>query len=111
MNIQHSLPPPKKAAETQYPVTMAIDPVHGPTFGGTVITVTGLWFGFTPSSGLKAYLGEIPCDDTIWVSESILKCVTPQHRPAGKQRVIVIRDGIGNNDTDSQNVVDYEYRR
>ena len=47
MNIQHSLPPPKKAAETQYPVTMAIDPVHGPTFGGTVITVTGLWFGFT----------------------------------------------------------------
>jgi hypothetical protein len=109
MDIQHALPPPKINPPVKGPVVLTVKPDHGPTFGTNELTITGLWFGFTPSSGLKAHIGDVPCDDTIWVSESIVKCIVTASRPARRMPVIVVRDGVWSNDTDSASLF-YEYR-
>ena len=109
MNIQHALPPPKINPAVKAPVPMSVAPIFGSTFGANELTITGLWFGFTPSPGLKAYMGDVECAETVWVSESIIKCIAAQHRPAGVKQVVVVRDGVWSNDTDAQ-TTRYEYR-
>ena len=109
MNIQHALPPSKINPAVKAPVPISVAPTYGSTFGANELTITGLWFGFTPSPGLKAYMGDVECEETVWVSESIIKCIAAQHRPAGVKQVVVVRDGVWSNDTDAQ-TTHYEYR-
>ena len=39
-------PPAPEKPKPQDPVVLSVSPTNGPVFGGTSITVTGLWYGF-----------------------------------------------------------------
>jgi hypothetical protein len=73
----YAKPPPdnSKPASAKDPTILRMEPMDGPTFGSTVITITGLWFGFTDTNQ-TVYIGEHPCAETNWKSESVIECVT-----------------------------------
>ena len=81
----YAKPPPdnSKPATAKDPTILKMEPTNGPTFGHTVVTITGLWFGFTDTNQ-TVYIGEHPCMETNWKSESVIECITaPSPKPQG----------------------------
>jgi hypothetical protein len=59
------------------PIVASITPSVGPSYGGSVITVTGSGFG-TSADGATVYVGNEPCEASSWVSDSQMLCVSPR---------------------------------
>jgi hypothetical protein len=59
------------------PFVTAISTHCGDCSGGTIVTVTGLHFGFDSSELLSVSFGQHPCEDFEWTSRTELRCVTP----------------------------------
>jgi hypothetical protein len=57
----------------------SVRPTHGSRTGGSVVTITGAGFGVTvpPKGALTALIGGVPCQDTVWESDTKLKCTVP----------------------------------
>ena len=62
------------------PLVFSASPDHGPHWGTSWISVGGAFF----KENSVAYIGDIPCERTIFVSPSVLKCMAPK-MPSGKQ--------------------------
>ena len=89
-------PPAKPLPKKKPPVILDVKPRDGPVFGGTHITITGLWFGYEKTDQAVT-IGETPCAETIWKSQSVIVCVTdraPEEKSAMNLPVVVHFDGM-----------------
>jgi hypothetical protein len=78
-------PPPTPRPAPSLPVVTSIEPHHGPVFGRTVITITGLFFGLLPHEQEVTLGGKELCATMVWVSQSVIRCTTkPVESPVGK---------------------------
>jgi hypothetical protein len=68
------------------PVVLSVTPTVGPSYGGSVLTVTGSGFG-TSADDATVFVGEQPCEASSWVSDSQMLCVSP--------RIDVSSSGLG----------------
>jgi hypothetical protein len=59
------------------PVVSSVTPSVGPSYGGSVLTVTGSGFG-TSADDATVFVGEEPCEASSWVSDSQMLCVSPR---------------------------------
>ena len=62
------------------PLVFSASPDRGPHWGTTWISVGGAFF----KENSVAYIGDVPCDRTIFVSPSVLKCLAPK-MPRGER--------------------------
>jgi hypothetical protein len=89
-------PPTKPLPAKKPPVVLDVRPRDGPVFGGTHITLTGLWFGHEKSDQVVT-LGGRPCAETLWKSQSVIVCVTeraPRAEAAHDLPLVVHFDGM-----------------
>jgi hypothetical protein len=75
------------------PYVSRTSPVSTPTTGNTVVTVTG-YFPFTASLNATLGASQLPC---VWVSEGLIRCVTPDSMPPGPAQLRVSVDPDSNN--------------
>ncbi len=66
------------------PTQLTVDPPSGPSAGGTPITITGTGFTATPT----VTIGGTAATSVVWVSSTVLTCVTPLH-VAGAAAIVV----------------------
>eukprot|EP00945_MAST-04E_sp_MAST-4E-sp1_P000404 g404.t1 len=112
--ISYAKPPPdnSKPPGVKKPEILSISPRFGPNFGSTVVTITGLWYGYV-ANNQTVYLGDRPCKTTTWRSESVLECVTP---PATKMherelvQVYVENDGLFSGEGADAHSATFEFR-
>jgi len=107
-------PPAQPLPKAKDPVLLTMFPRDGPLFGGTHVTITGLFFGYTKSDQ-TIYVGGHPCRETIWKSQSVMVCVTARAHleQPGKFDVAVVYDGRRSDSTqnpDQKHMATFEYR-
>ena len=107
-------PPPQPKATAKDPILLTMFPRDGPVFGGTHITITGMWFGYSKADQVVT-LGGRPCEETLWKSQSVIVCVTSrsQREMPGTHEVIVTFDGRSsqtNQSPEQKNMAKFEYR-
>ena len=89
-------PPSAPLPAKKPPVVLDVRPRDGPVFGGTHITLTGLWFGNEQTDQVVT-LGGRPCAETLWKSQSVIVCVTdraPRAEAAHDLALVVHFDGM-----------------
>jgi len=59
------------------PVVSSVTPSVGPSYGGSVLTVTGSGFG-TSADGATVFVGDEPCEASSWISDTQILCVSPR---------------------------------
>ncbi len=65
----------------------------GPIYGGTTVLISGVGFGALDTQPI-AFIGDRPCQFTIWVSATQMKCVLPPQAAPGSYKVhVVVLDG------------------
>ena len=113
--IPYAPPPPAQPKQkAKDPVLLTMSPRNGPVFGGTHITITGMWFGYTKTDQTVT-VGGRPCEETIWKSQSVIVCVTSrsQREAPGKHEVVVTYDERSSKTDQSpeqKNMATFEYR-
>ncbi|XRB04701.1 sialyltransferase [Pycnococcus provasolii] len=76
------------------PSVESVSPDHGPTEGGSTISVVGTNFGpLDANVPVEASVGGVPCTSTTVVSDSVVVCVTPQGTPGAKSVVVAVGEG------------------
>ncbi|MGB1592488.1 MAG: IPT/TIG domain-containing protein, partial [Promethearchaeia archaeon] len=78
------------------PNVTAASPDHGPTAGGSSITILGSSFGQQQAGAQVAFVGHSQCSQSIWTSDSSLRCVGP---PGGGSELGVRVEVLGNTGT------------
>mmetsp|Transcript_32796 Transcript_32796/g.79456 ORF Transcript_32796/g.79456 Transcript_32796/m.79456 type:complete len:350 (-) Transcript_32796:640-1689(-) len=74
------------------PIVDTIQPVNGPTKGGTIITIGGTNFGSADSNiQPRVTVGGVACPSVVWVSQSSVLCETPDG--VGADRTVVVEVG------------------
>jgi hypothetical protein len=58
------------------PLVTSAAPLKGPTAGGTNVQIVGQYFGLN-SAAQSAHIGNSPCSQSVWTSDSSIKCVVP----------------------------------
>ena len=53
----------------------SVSPMHGPTEGGTILTITGENFGYKDHSP-EVFVGKYPCMGVQWMSPTTIQCAT-----------------------------------
>jgi hypothetical protein len=107
-------PPAKPAPKPKDPVILTMYPRNGPLFGGTHVTITGLWFGYTKTDQ-QILIGGRPCEETIWKSQSVMICVTSRayREEPGTFDVVAIYDGRRSDNQqspDQKDMAKFDYR-
>ena len=87
------------------PVVESLDLNHGPTAGGTTITITGGNFGVTASSPRSVTVGGVEWPNCSWQSDTEMACVSIAGTGGGHM-VLVTVDGITSS---SSNSVEFGY--
>lgn len=59
------------------PMVSSVTPSIGPSYGGSVLTVTGSGFG-SSADGATVFVGNEPCEASSWISDTQMLCVSPR---------------------------------
>ncbi len=59
------------------PVVLAVQPLWGPTYGGTTVRVVGQGFPSGPHPSIRCSFGLTGFTPAVWISEEILLCTSP----------------------------------
>ncbi len=71
------------------PTLLGISPTHGPTSGGTLITLNGSGF----DSSTTVWIGDVLCQNLNYLSPSVLNCQTGQNSPGSKTILLIQSSG------------------
>lgn len=86
------------------PTVLHVKPDHAPAKGGSRVTLRGANFG-PRNAAVTAFVGERPCQRTVWVGDAELECVVPEG-VGGKLQVHVRAGNQG-----SRGVAHFSYDR
>ena len=82
------------------PIILTIEPYHGRSLGGTLLTIKGHNLEGLSADDVTATVGGTPCLSTVLVNSEVVTCVTPAGAGA-KQSVAVIKAGKGDSKLES----------
>jgi len=81
-------------------VTVGPKPLESlPVYGGAEFFITGKYFGKEASDNPIATVGKRPCKKTVWISDNLVKCISPPKRGDSVKIGMMIGASVNNNDT------------
>jgi len=85
---------PAGVAEAPEPTVTDVNPINGPTKGGTIVTIGGANFG-TGETNVQPQVsvGGASCQQVVWVSSTSILCETPDG-VGGHKPIVVVVDGV-----------------